>query len=336
MSIDKIKSRYFKSNLTHIKQEQYNQEYDAKMAQLNKGSNAQTITSDAVSQALDMNSEKEAHAQVDLLNPHLRIRDKWSDSYNISSDLNPYTNRLDGDLVRVTYTNLKHSNYAGKPLSKIVITFSDSVPTGVTVTGFPSKPVSTNGTDSRFLWIANDPVRGDYHSTEITATYQFYDQDGHLIHFAGKNNAWLSFGSLNVDDSFTYNGKQGGISEAFKVIDGGVGKQLAGSSISLHPDGYFYAPFDNYTSHGAPKDWDSGSSPDAYYGAAVVLLNSDHVSIRQAVRPWGQWDDSIFKSGKVNNCNDAWLTASTTIPPTKLQRPTQGLHYHYDETSAIF
>ncbi len=304
------------------------------MSKLNQGSNAQIISSSDVSQALDMNSEKDADAEIELLNSHLKVRDNWNDAWNISSDINPYTNRLDSDLVRVTYTNLKHSTYDGKPLSKIVITFSNSVPTGTTATGYPMGPVDTNGTTSRFLYISKDPVKGDYHSTEITSTYQFYDSDGNLINFAGKNNAWLSFGSLNVDDSFEYNGKKGGISEAFKVIDGGIGKQLAGSSISLHSDGYFYAPFDNYNAPDAPKNWDSGTSPDAYYGAAVVLLNSDHVSIRQAVHTWGDWDNSIFGTGKVNNVNDAWLTASTTIPPTKLQRKASTIHYHYD-VSAI-
>ena len=250
-------------------------------------------------------------------------------------------NNIDGDFVRVTYSNLKNSNYKGSKISKIVVTYSDSVPTGNPVTQ-GNLDAKTKGASDVFLAIFEDPVRGDMHSTTVTATYQYYDADGNLIDFSGTDNAWLSVGSLNYDQGNDHSG----VSEGVKLISGAKIKQLAGSSISVHDDGWAYAAFNNYSSTGmnngintdnGGSGWDMDGSPYAYYGAIVFQLTGSSVSLRQGVIPWGGANIAAQSMYHNHYLNNAWFTAGTTLPETKIKSPirkTSEAHYHYNTVIA--
>lgn len=319
--------------------------YNDQMAKLNQGSQASVITTDSVNQALQLKSENSANVVVESLNPDITI-DHVGHLYRVYDKNNAYVNSINGAFLRVTYTNLKNSTYKNSKISKIVVTFSDSTPTGNRTTQSGLNAI-TNGASDNFLQVWADPVRGDMHSTTVTSTYQYYDANGNLIDFSGTNNAWLSVGSLNFDQGNDYrgDGNEGnptsGISEGVKLISGGQIKQLAGSSISVHNDGWAYANFNNYSGTGmnngrstanGGSGWDMDGSPNAYYGAVVFQLNSSSISLRQGIVPWG---GANIGSDRYNNkfLNNSWFIAGTTIPETKLQKPTlktTPVHYHYD------
>ncbi|AMY14872.1 hypothetical protein ADV92_10235 [Limosilactobacillus reuteri] len=329
-------------------------EYNAKMAKLNQGANAPVITTNSVNQALSLKPENNATVDIEALNPRITFKrveegTKYA-GYQIFDKTNAYVNNIDGEFLRVTYTNLKNSTYKGSKISKIVVTYSDSTPTGNRITQSGLNAV-TEGANDNFLVVFEDPVRGDMHSTTVTATYQYYDANGNLIDFSGTNNAWLSVGSLNFDQGNDYQGGKNegnptsGISEGVKLISGAQIKQLAGSSISVHDDGWAYAGFNNYSGTGmnngintdnGGSGWDMDGSPNAYYGAIVFQLTGSSVSLRQGLVSWGGADIA----SQYNNqfLNNAWFTAGTTLPETQIKQPirkTSETHYHYNTVNVL-
>ncbi len=329
-------------------------EYNAEMAKLNQGANAPVITTNSVNQALSLKPENNATVDIEALNPRITFKrveegTKYA-GYQIFDKNNAYVNNIDGEFLRVTYTNLKNSTYKGSKISKIVVTYSDSTPTGNRITQSGLNAV-TEGANDNFLVVFEDPVRGDMHSTTVTATYQYYDANGNLIDFSGTNNAWLSVGSLNFDQGNDYQGGKNegnptsGISEGVKLISGAQIKQLAGSSISVHDDGWAYAGFNNYSGTGmnngintdnGGSGWDMDGSPNAYYGAIVFQLTGSSVSLRQGLVSWGGADIA----SQYNNqfLNNAWFTAGTTLPETQIKQPirkTSETHYHYNPVNVL-
>ncbi|MCT3188935.1 LPXTG cell wall anchor domain-containing protein [Limosilactobacillus reuteri] len=324
-------------------------EYNAKMAKLSQGAHAPVITTNSVNQALSLKPENNATVNIEALDSRITFKrvdegTKYA-RYQIFNRDNAYVNNIDGDFLRVTYTNLKNSTYKGSKISKIVVTYSDSTPTGNRVTQSGLNAI-TNGADDNFLQVFEDPVRNDMHSTTVTSTYQYYDANGRLIDFSGTDDAWLSVGSLNFDQGNDYQGGKNegnptsGVSEGVKLISGAQIKQLAGSSISVHDNGWAYAAFNNYSGTGmnngintdnGGSGWDMDGSPNAYYGAIVFQLTGTSVSLRQGVIPWGGADIATQYSNK--DLNNAWFTAGTTLPETNIKAPvrkTSEVHYHYN------
>ncbi|WP_323083510.1 LPXTG cell wall anchor domain-containing protein [Limosilactobacillus reuteri] len=325
-------------------------EYNAKMAKLSQGAHAPVITTNSVNQALSLKPENNATVNVEALDSRITFKrvdegTKYA-RYQIFDRENAYVNNIAGDFLRVTYTNLKNSTYKGSKISKIVVTYSDSTPTGNRVTQSGLNAI-TNGADDNFLQVFEDPVRNDMHSTTVTSTYQYYDANGRLIDFSGTDDAWLSVGSLNFDQGNNYQGGKNegtptsGVSEGVKLISGAQIKQLAGSSISVHDNGWAYAAFNNYSGTGmnngintdnGGSGWDMDGSPNAYYGAIVFQLTGTSVSLRQGVIPWGGADIATQYSNK--DLNNAWFTAGTTLPETNIKAPirkTTETHYHYNQ-----
>ena len=290
---------------------------------MNQGAKAPVITTDSVNQAFKLANEPDATSTVKILNNVIHYTED-SETYYFTSSTNPYTNNLSGNLFQVTYTNLRNSTYRGSKISKIVETVSDSTPTGNKVTVLDHS-IYTNGTSDYFIRFDKNPVKGDMHSTDITFSYQYYDANGHLIDFSNSNDAWLSIGSLNFDQGASDN--KSGVSEGVKAISGTSIKQLAGSSVTVQPDGWAYCNYNNYT---GSHDWDRPGSPNDYYGAVVFQLTGTAAAIRQGMRAWGGANisnDSIYHNSRLNN---AWVIAATTLPQTKLQRKTTEVHYHYN------
>lgn len=312
-----------------VTQKQYNDEYQAELDRLNQGAKAPVITTDSINQAFKLADEPDATSTVKILNNVIHYTED-SETYYFTSSTNPYTNNLSGNLFQVTYTNLRNSTYRGSKISKIVETVSDSTPTGNNVTVLDHS-IYTNGTSDYFIRFDKNPVKGDMHSTDITVSYQYYDANGHLIDFSNSKDAWLSIGSLNYDQG--NENSTAGVSEGVKAISGTAIKQLAGSSVTVHPDGWAYCGYNNYSGTGindGPNNWDKPNSPNAYYGAVVFQLTGTAATIRQGMRAWGGANisnDSNYHNSRLNN---AWVIAATTLPQTKLQLKTTEAHYHYD------
>lgn len=318
-------------------------QYNAELAKLNENSKTPVISTDNVNQALSLKPEHNATVNIETLKPGIAVKHDGVgtkyDDYEIYYNGNAYVNNVDGDFIRVTYTNLKNSTYKNSKISKIVVTYSNSVPTGNRITQ-SGKSAITEGASDFFLAIFSDPVRGDMHSTTVTAKYQYYDGDGNLINFNATNDAWLSVGSLNFDQgNGPHDNPTSGVSEGVRLVSGGQIKQLAGSSISVHDDGWAYAGFNNYSGTGmnngintdnGGSGWDMDDSPNTYYGTIVFQLTGNEISLRQGVVPWGGANIASQFSNKF--LNNAWFTVGTTLPETKLKKPIlqhEEAHYHY-------
>lgn len=317
------------------------------MAKLNQGANAPVISTNSVNQALSLKPESNATVNVEALNPRITFKLVSKDNkyarYQIFDKNNAYVNNIDGPFARVTYTNLKNSTYKGSKISKIVVTYSDSVPTGNRVTQ-SGMNATTEGANDTFFQVFEDPVRGDMHSTTVTAAYQYYDANDNLIDFSGTDNAWLSVGSLNFDQGNNNNNNPtSGVSEAVKLISGAQVKQLAGSSITIHDDGWAYAGFNNYSGTGinngintdnGGSGWDMDGSPNAYYGAIVFQLAGTSISLRQGLVAWGGADIASQYSNQ--GLTNAWFIVGTTLPETQIKSPvrkTREIRYHYNTTN---
>lgn len=128
-------------------------EYNAKMAKLSQGAHAPVITTNSVNQALSLKPENNATVNVEALDSRITFKrvdegTKYA-RYQIFDRENAYVNNIAGDFLRVTYTNLKNSTYKGSKISKIVVTYSDSTPTGNRVTQSGLNAI-TNGADDNF------------------------------------------------------------------------------------------------------------------------------------------------------------------------------------------
>lgn len=218
---------------------------------------------------------------------------------------------ISGDFLKVTYTNLTNSTYAGKKISKIVVTYSDFV---------ISNHSYQSGRPAAGIYFGNSPTDGFFYvkCNGVTMNLEMYDEAGNLITL-GENTAYITVGSLNNGSSST---KYPEYVEKAEILSGGNGIALPESSILVHqgPNGdILYADKDNEAFH--------TKTPTAE-------------QIRIAKELWGEeivnkylgWDDSadrsheIFGSGlfqviggniKIrfsNELGSAWATFSTTVP----------------------
>ena len=304
-------------NSYNIAMSSYNSALSAWKTAHNENVNVNGLDTTTVTQAFNLASDTNATLNVESLNPNVKVvhldGDGWDKNQNASLI---YTAGdwakvpINGPIARATWTNLHGSFYDNTPISRMVITFSDSLPTGNLV--HPSG-VSKDA----FLNIWKNPTQQLFHSTEITAKYEFYDQNGKLIDF-NNDNAWMSVGSLNTDQNQNsqHVSEVGQVSEAVKLISGGQSYAIRGSSISKHPDGWLYTNYDNFMGTGLNngKNWDQTDSPNAYYGACVFKLEGPSLTLRyglkESVPGW------IKRNAQNIYLNQAWATAVTTIPVT--------------------
>ena len=145
-----------------------------------------------------------------------------------------------GNLGTATWTNLTNSYYVDNQnekhkISKITIQFSNEK----LYENKPGFSEAYNGADvglaiysgfSYGLWYLN--------SDSIDVDFTFYDENGKPIDFS-KNEAYLGFGSLNHWNSSTQGFGENHSSdykhvEHVKILEGGIGVNLAGSTVTNH------------------------------------------------------------------------------------------------------
>ena len=214
----------------------------------------------------------------------------------------------------VTYSNLKHWNYNGKRIAKVIyeLKLISSVPTieGVRVSTVLSKPS---------IALSNDPTKGFEifgAQVDIKATY-LYDDDTPVNFVPGT--AYLAPGSLNYY-SLPVNYRI----ETTTINHGGIAWKLDGSTIIVHEnkDGSasLYADTPNTRDRLDPA-WDYNGSPYQYYGAGLIELRGDSLSFSVSTKYDGVPQGYTYQ-------DQMWWNANALIPPS----PTTKVNYHFTTT----
>ena len=261
-----------------------------------------------LSQLLVLGNEENAVAKVEALKNGVTqgsgslLDGKLNIFYKVSGNQT-------GDFLRVTYTNIQNSTYAGKTISKIVITYSD----------WTRKNLNDGRTSG--IYFSKNPLDGFFYvgASGVTMDLKFYDADNNLITLA-ENTAYITVGSLNS----TGNGTDY-IEKAEIINTGGYrgsGVQLPESSVTVH------------------KGQGEHGGDIVYSEKNNEIISKYNVKDKNtAIAIWGEaavnkytgWDEvdrkkEIFGSGlfKVNGIGvkirfsnalgSAWSTFSTNIP----------------------
>ncbi|CAK8053875.1 GbpC/Spa domain-containing protein [Eupransor demetentiae] len=290
---------------------QFDQEmsdYKKKLNALEKQAQESGYASQVVNQALKLDSEPNAKVALtaspdvqwyyqgkadsngptfdDTLHPNLKTADgqptQWAQAH-----LNA------GQSITAVYTNLNNSSYEGKPISKVVKTFTyeeNKLGEAIEV-DVPTDPTLD-------VWY-NGLTEGGQHTRALTEVDKFYDADGKQITFG--NDAVLTIGSLNN----YYNGQSNSYIEKSK-IDGATFIPVNNGTIKEHADGWAYADKDNTTFY---DNWDNDNSLDFYIGSAIYRLQpgSNEVTIHLQTN-----------SGPSDGNRWTWSQSSTSVPLTDI------------------
>lgn len=197
-----------------------------------------------------------------------------------------------GKSVKATYTNLKNSTYAGKPISRVEITYTNA-----------------ESTEKELLFIAKDPTKGfivynhGTESTKLDVVMRFFDADGNQVAFTKENPATIALSSLNshalADGSVITTSGEHVNQESIKNYNFHfVG--INGSKITENADGIYSKTSTDYKSEGSTynnSEWDQSNNPLFYYGSGVGVLTSGNTisfrseNMRTTNSPYakGQW-----------------------------------------------
>lgn len=256
-------------------------EYDKVLAQMEADKDKPGHLSKPIGQALQFGSDPNATLNITGGTPTTDIAAPTRDVVTNNGAHKPNVGRRisKGEQVVATYSNVKNSYFAGKPVTKIVNTFSLD---------------QLNGQNEMNLFIYNDPTDGFY--VENLPTYdksgngasalrcqtKFYYADGTEVQFSPEYPAVISVASLNNnnfpggpawrEDVINYN---------FEFVP------ITGSIVSQHGQraaggGPIYA--NEYTNTGngsgnafdtgAYGNWDLTSSPDFWRVAGAGVITS--------------------------------------------------------------
>lgn len=221
-----------------------------------------------------------------------------------------------------TYTNLTNSSYNGKKISKVVYTYTYKGSSGVNV---PNKlPVVLQKDPTVTIWY-ND-FFGD---ARINVTVKFYDEDGNVIDPTG---SLLSFSSLNRG-----NGSGAVDKDAIEKAGyfNGEYVPISGSTIKPHGDGSAYSDTNNaekaYGSRFNTADWDTPTSPKAWYGAIVGRVTSPEISFDMASHKSGIVWFALNSDIKAINVPTKPVEPTPPTPPAEEpEKPTFSARYHLD------
>ena len=221
-----------------------------------------------------------------------------------------------------TYTNLTNSSYNGKKISKVVYTYTYKGSSGVNV---PNKlPVVLQKDPTVTIWY-ND-FFGD---ARINLTVKFYDEDGNVIDPTG---SLLSFSSLNRG-----NGSGAVDKDAIEKVAyfNGEYVPISGSTIKPHGDGSAYSDTNNaekaYGSRFNTADWDTPTSPKAWYGAIVGRVTSPEISFDMASHKSGIVWFALNSDIKAINVPTKPVEPTPPTPPAEEpEKPTFSARYHLD------
>lgn len=186
-----------------------------------------------------------------------------NDIKNATSLIVPTNADIPMNFATVTWTNLKNTNYKGRPIDKIVATLSGL------------KYYVHDGNYKKRIAIPNDPssffaISGN----SLDVDYTYYYADGSQVDFT--DNAYLTAGGM---ESW---GRDSGLqSEAIQLLSSGQALHLPGSSITVHAGNDLYADTNNTygdakIQYGSRK-WDA---VEQYYRAGLFKVNGNHIKVR--------------------------------------------------------
>lgn len=236
-------------------------------------------------------------------------------------------NQVTGPIIQITYTNLENSEYDGKPLGKIVETFSDVHATDI------------NDPKAAF-YISTNPTNGWLytHCDGVTVTIQLYDNQAQPIKI--DSSAYVSVSSLNSNGlTATPDGKTSDIkgrTEAAQLLSKGSAMSIPESSVQVFPDNKVFSPSDN-------EDllYNKTHNKDQinYWGKFFAPREADWNKVgNYVIKNYSDWDNTgskkifgsalykveenpiVIRSYVIRNSSNSipgyWFTYSTTVPQT--------------------
>ena len=243
------------------------------------------------------------------------------------------TSNLDGDFIQVTFDNLSNSKYNEIPIKKIIATFSNAKHQTST-SEFAKAPIR--------LDISNNIKDGMhyYNSSEVSVSYQFYDNNGTLIDLGKDNTAWIAVKSLNA--IYWKNGDARSIEEV-KLDSSGTGYKLKGSPVVKHSDGFWYSD-ETTDSYGIAEDklgkinqipygtpWDG--NPDLeYMGSTLFNVTGKTVSFT-----YKAYDTDVAWISGANTdrfISGPWVVLSTSIMKDSSGLVAPNVSYNYSTVIA--
>lgn len=311
----------------NTKKQQYDQKRQAFIDNLKKEGLWKEGTTDpsTLAQHLVLNQEPDAKAQYTILNSAGNVTEPQDDNQNSHQEYAlTFDKSISGDILKVTYTDLKNSTYNGKKIGKIEETFS-----------------GLKGVDGKgALDFYNNPYQGFWYAgtSGITANLKFFDEDGKQITFDNNAPAYLTVSSLN--------GRPYGGTEKVRLLSNGKAIQIPESAVTVHDNNTLYSDKDtyfaeNYTNKDFSSDiakkyqnWDTSTSPERIFGSGLYQVNGDSITLRC----FSDNDDKPATPAMVGT-GGIWFTFSATVPQTSFdangpqgpQEPITTIHYHDDE-----
>ncbi|MBL1055194.1 hypothetical protein JEM51_01910 [Ligilactobacillus agilis] len=336
---DEVKSDYH-DQATKVNQAvtDYQKEYQAYLAKV-AASGKDVVSSSQVVQQLTIQSEPQANLAISNVKGTL-TNNEHQESISLNGGVNQmgrgYILKFSDDAsFTATYTNLKNVVYQKRKISKISVDLS----------------LSRNVNEDSVLLITDDPYYGWwFHGGQVTATYKFYYEDGSQVNFE-KGTAYLAPASLN---NYTNDIDAFGI-ETTEVVSGGQALGLYGSSVTAHGNKLYSDKANTLNSQGAnialgmnnpapdkmvpnakditdsniPRKWDTSDSPYRYYGAGLVALEGNSVTLKIYVQNSLAPTHLDKASYYTRDWNDMWYNVGTVIPETPgiPNKPTVSYNY---------
>ncbi len=186
-------------------------------------------------------------------------------------------NLKQGKSIQLRYSNLQNSSYHGKKISSVVLTYTnktkDPNPKADLRMAFFKDPTKT-------VWMFTT-TKSDTIPTEVDIDLELFDEKGHKIQLT-KDEALVGLSSLNNDTTMNGANAQRSAIEQVRVNNGEI-VEITGSSVKKHGN-LAYSDTDNHFKSAGSKfeqdDWDTGTSKNRYYGAAVAKFkNVDKISL---------------------------------------------------------
>ena len=302
-------------------------EYDKVIAQMEADKDKPGHISQAVGQGLYFGKDPNAKLSIsggtqtpDIATPKDVVTEGGAHAPNVGRRISK------GENVVVTYTNLSNTSYAGKPITKMVNTFS--------------LDKTLNGQNEMNLFVYNDPTAGFY--VENLPTYdntgngasalrcqtKFYYADGTEVSFNAQYPAVVSVASLNNNNIPGVRAwREEVINYNFEFVP------ITGSIVSAHGvRGPIYAneytnegngsgnPFDT----GAYGEWDLTTSPDFWRVAGSGVLKSGNV-IDYTIYAHGMNQKSLNEGGQWTGYSTAIANNVLPVVPPKPELPVNPL-----------
>ena len=316
-----------------------------------------------LAQHLILQSEPDAKSEYKILA-------KGNDVVTVNMDYNvPFVNpayavqlknnSVDGPIIQITYTNLKNSKYDGKPLGKIVETFSDVHATDI------------NGPKAAF-YISTNPTNGWLysHCDGVTATIQLYDNQANPQPIKIDSSAYVSVSSLNSNGlTATPDGETSDIkgrTEAAQLISKGSAMSIPESSVQVFPHNKVFSPsdnenlLDNKIDNQAKIDYWGKFFASREAGWNKMSLDQQNAEIQRVgtdvINNYSYWDYTeskkifgsalykveenpiVIRSYVIRNSGNSipgyWFTYSTTVPQTSFDA-INAISYHFATAHSV-